>query len=86
MTNKDLKNVVSCWGFKKSIFFRYFESLIHWEYTVKILDQNIKYLRNYSADSRARRDRTMWAARQLRLTSFYLSIVVTLPLYFRIGS
>ena len=38
------KDVVSCSDFKKSIFFTYFESIIYWEYTVKILDWNMKYL------------------------------------------
>ena len=31
-----LKDVVSCSGFKKSIFSTYFESIIYSEYTVKI--------------------------------------------------
>ena len=43
------KDVVSCSGFKKSIFFfTYFESIIYREYTVKSLDWNMKYLRSYS--------------------------------------
>ena len=32
------KDAVPGSGLKKSIFFTYFESIIYWEYTVKILD------------------------------------------------
>ena len=46
--NIRVKDVVWCSGLKKSMFFTYFESIIYWEYTVKILDQNMKYLRSYS--------------------------------------
>ena len=53
---KNFKDLVSCLGFKKWIFFTYFGSIIYWEYTVKILDRNMKYLRSYSTWSRTRRD------------------------------
>ena len=36
-------------GLKKiDFFFTYFETIIYLEYTVKILDRNMKYLRSYS--------------------------------------
>ena len=43
-----LKDVDSCSGLKKSVFFTYLENIVCREYTVKILDRNIKYLRSYS--------------------------------------
>ena len=33
---------------KNPSFVTYFERMIYWEYTVKILDRNMKYLRSYS--------------------------------------
>ena len=42
------KDAVLCLGFKNLFFFSYFERIIYWEYTVKILERNMKYLRSYS--------------------------------------
>ena len=36
------------WASRIFFFFSYFERIIYWEYTVKILERNMKYLRSYS--------------------------------------